>query len=312
MTTRLFTLLVLAAGLGIAAERSVLIEEIKQTERDFCAAVVKDGGGIAFPQFMAEPSVWGGEVYPDRATASAKIANRPRRPGVATYWDPFFADVSLAGDLGYAIGNSWVTGLKTPEGQPRKSEGFTFTVWRKQADGTWKFVLDAGGPSTPESVAAIVAAAKASPLDNSPDSAGHDPVQSARELRELDDGFAKAANYSTAFLEAASPHAFSLDLNAYGKAQVATALAARKITTASREPLFAETASSGDLGYSFGLWQVQTGSETTPAKGVYFTMWKRQRDGTWRWLIDNTFMAPPGPLAEKLAKFREATVILNH
>ncbi|MBA4137764.1 MAG: hypothetical protein C0518_10650 [Opitutus sp.] len=293
-------------------DRAALIEAMKQTERDFCALVVKEGGYVGFTTFMAEPSVFSGDVFPDRATARAKLPNRPRRPGVATYWEPVFGDIARSGDFGYIWGSSWVTGLTTPEGQPRNAEGFTFTVWRQQADGTWKFVLDAGGPSTPDAVAAVVAAAKSAPMDDAllaPDARG--AAAGARELLALDESLGRTSEFSEAFIAAAASDAFSLDLAAYGQPQVATVLRAQPRTGASREPLHAEVASSGDLGYSFGLWHGRTAPNSAPAEGAYFTMWKRQRDGSWRWVIDNTFVATDGLLAAKLARFRTAAAALR-
>lgn len=294
-----------------AADRPALIEEMKQAERDFCALVVKEGGYVAFPAFMAEPSVFSGDVFPDRATARAKLPNRPRRPGVATHWEPVFGDLARSGDFGYIWGNSWVTGLTTPEGQPRKAEGFTFTVWRKQADGTWKFVLDAGGPSSPETVAAVLAAAKTAPMNDALLAPARDAADAVRELFAVDESIGRASDSSATLIAAAADDAFSLDLGAYGRAQVTTALAA-SAPRGTREVLHADVAASGDLGYSFGLWHGPEVAGAARGEGVYFTMWKRQRNGAWRWVINNTFVPKPGTLDEKIAKFREAASILRH
>lgn len=53
------------------------------------------------------------------------------------------------------------------------------------------------------------------------------------------------------------------------------------------EPLRAEA--SGNLGYTFGAYTVQTklasGKDTT-IYGNYISVWKRKKDGTWRYVID--------------------------
>jgi ketosteroid isomerase-like protein len=57
-------------------------------------------------------------------------------------WTPFKAEAAKSGDLGYTIGNwKFVTTDSTYYGN-------YYTVWKKQNDGSWKFVLD-GGNNTP-------------------------------------------------------------------------------------------------------------------------------------------------------------------
>ncbi len=59
------------------------------------------------------------------------------------------------------------------------------------------------------------------------------------------------------------------------------------------EPLRAEV--SGDLGYTFGTWTRQkinaTPSDST-LYGNYVTIWKRQTDGTWKWVLDTGNSTP--------------------
>ena len=43
---------------------------------------------------------------------------------------------------------------------------------------------------------------------------------------------------------------------------------------------------SGDLGYTFGKWQSKTKSTGAIEKGTYVTIWKRQPDGTWKYVLD--------------------------
>lgn len=62
------------------------------------------------------------------------------------------------------------------------------------------------------------------------------------------------------------------------------------------EPLRAEA--SGNLGYTFGSYTLT--SKTTDGKdtvqyGNYISVWKRKRDGSWRYVID-TGNSTPGPV----------------
>lgn len=62
-------------------------------------------------------------------------------------WKPLFAKISEAGDLGYTYG-TWEYFLKGED--TAASEGCYVTIWEKQVDGSWKFVLDTGTSGLPE------------------------------------------------------------------------------------------------------------------------------------------------------------------
>jgi ketosteroid isomerase-like protein len=59
-------------------------------------------------------------------------------------------------------------------------------------------------------------------------------------------------------------------------------------------PVYAGIAKSGDLGFTTGPWAFGD----TLAHGFYFTIWKKQPDGTWRFQLDH------GPPHEGVSKFR--------
>ena len=56
------------------------------------------------------------------------------------------------------------------------------------------------------------------------------------------------------------------------------------------EPLSAEVAQSGELGYTWGNWKF-TMPDTT-LYGNYFTAWKKQADGKWKILLDGGNATP--------------------
>ncbi len=63
-------------------------------------------------------------------------------------WEPTKADIAQSGDLGYTFGN-WLLKTKTSDGKDTVVYGNYVSIWKKQADGTWKYVLD-GGNTTPK------------------------------------------------------------------------------------------------------------------------------------------------------------------
>ncbi len=49
-------------------------------------------------------------------------------------------------------------------------------------------------------------------------------------------------------------------------------------------PYKAEASKSGELGYTLGNWKFVT--KDTILYGNYYTIWKKQNDGTWRFVVD--------------------------
>lgn len=56
-------------------------------------------------------------------------------------WKPDFVEVAISGDLAYTYGNYRYTKIDST-GHKSMNSGIFHTVWKKQADGTWKFVYD--------------------------------------------------------------------------------------------------------------------------------------------------------------------------
>lgn len=50
------------------------------------------------------------------------------------------------------------------------------------------------------------------------------------------------------------------------------------------QPNKAEAAKSGDFGYTLGNWKFV--SKDTVMYGNYYTIWKKQKDGKWKFVID--------------------------
>ena len=61
-------------------------------------------------------------------------------------WEPLFEKISECGDLGYTYGLHTSTDKLTGE----ITGGTYITIWQKQKDGSWKFVLDTGTQGLPD------------------------------------------------------------------------------------------------------------------------------------------------------------------
>jgi len=63
------------------------------------------------------------------------------RPNETLTWAPTFVDVSKSGDLAYTYGDYTFTHYDSL-GTVLQNKGIFHTVWKRQADGEWRFVWD--------------------------------------------------------------------------------------------------------------------------------------------------------------------------
>lgn len=62
-----------------------------------------------------------------------------------------------------------------------------------------------------------------------------------------------------------------------------------KTTSVKWSPDFVETSTDGTIGYTYGkyIWQSKDSTgKITESKGVFHTVWKRQSDGSWKYVWD--------------------------
>src|SRR5208337_1946474 len=103
------------------------------------------GAGAARAQ-LPEPGMT--QEAPNPLTdATAKPANWSPKDYELT-WTPTDAMMGPSGNMGYTWGH-FEGRSKDANGNPVLTSGRYITMWRKQADGTWKVVLDAGANEPP-------------------------------------------------------------------------------------------------------------------------------------------------------------------
>ena len=117
-------------------------QEIIQTENDFSAMAVKDGIPAAFLAYAAQDAVLkrGNNLVVGRDAIKERFAQQ-NQGNVKLEWSPDFVDVSESGDLGYTYGNYTFTSTDSL-GNKVEDKGIFHTVWKRQADGEWRFVWD--------------------------------------------------------------------------------------------------------------------------------------------------------------------------
>jgi ketosteroid isomerase-like protein len=148
-TTLLFAaFLVLPFSMRAAPpDKAQLKAEVAKMEDAFCAMAQEKGLLAAFQHFAA-PDVAFIDTDPRKFRGPAAVLERigPDEPGVKLTWSASFTDVSDDGTLGYNYGryDFFKTGADGKEGP--HSDGWFLTIWKRQPDGTWRYVMDQGSP----------------------------------------------------------------------------------------------------------------------------------------------------------------------
>ena len=77
----------------------------------------------------------------DSLTSVMGTDNPPGSPTLK--WEPLKAEVAVSGDLGYTFGRYQRISIDSLNNESSRY-GTYVSVWKKQEDGSWKFVIDAG------------------------------------------------------------------------------------------------------------------------------------------------------------------------
>jgi len=100
----------------------------------------KEGIAAAFTYYADENAVidYNDKLLKGRNEIKGHYADKKYKD-VSLEWAPDFVDAS--GNLGYTYGN-YTFSRKDSTGKTETFKGIFHTVWKKQSDGTWRFVWD--------------------------------------------------------------------------------------------------------------------------------------------------------------------------
>jgi ketosteroid isomerase-like protein len=119
-----------------------------QLEAKFAQDTAK-GGGKAFASWFADEGVTlanGKAPVRGRAAIAAEATWDPKTYQLT--WTPQGGQMSLSGDMGFTWGH-YEGRAKDRSGKTITTSGRYMTIWRKQADGTWKVALDSSNDEPP-------------------------------------------------------------------------------------------------------------------------------------------------------------------
>lgn len=120
------------------------LEAIRAADTDFAAMATKLGTGRAFGEFAAANAQifsMPGEFITGPQAISEAFGPTTDESNLA--WHPVAGEVAKSGDLGFTVGNAVFTGRRA-DGTPERRYSKYLTVWKKQHDGRWRYVVDGG------------------------------------------------------------------------------------------------------------------------------------------------------------------------
>ncbi|HVG31650.1 MAG TPA: nuclear transport factor 2 family protein [Pyrinomonadaceae bacterium] len=278
------------------------LRSLVEAERAFARTSVQKGVRDSFFEFFAEDGI-NFTPHPTNTRDAIRKSQPPAtRPPITLNWEPAFADISQAGDLGYTTGPFWITD-QSAEKRPTR-HGFYFSIWKKQADGQWKVVIDAGiqMPAPASNQPPGFHAASASQFKQKSAKLNVEAERTA--LANLEREFLQAAKAEGVAKAFESFMADEARLHRTGmfpltEKDAIRAFFAAKPLTMTWETVKADVSQSNDLGYTYGSYELKensTAATTTGAasveKGYFVRVWKRNKDGKWKVVLDTTNPLP--------------------
>ncbi len=266
---------------------------VVEAEHAFAQRSIDQGMKPAFLRYAAPDGIIINRGGPVNAIETWAQRN-PAPEGLLTWW-PTYADVSRAGDMG------WTTGpyefREKPSDAKPADTGHFFTVWRRQQDGGWKFVLDLGvrhpAPEAPETTLRYPSWLKKS----APAAEFSDTATARKSLLEAERKFSEESAKKGARAALLSRADETLRMYRQGTHPVVGRDAVARALKVDSEmivwkSLAGDVAGSGDLGYAYGTYEVGATSTQPTERGNYARVW-RHNGGQWRVVFQVVSPNPP-------------------
>jgi len=288
MLTRLLTsgLALVAIGTPLAAQRASAHAALLAADSALAATVGRDGLGAALPPAMTDDAHLleaGQPLLGGRAAIARFLAADAATGAIRFSWRAIRADLSADGRVGYTMGY----GPMRVRGDSTVPGGYAI-AWRRGADGRWQVRAFLRAP--------VRVALDSAPAGFGTPAAAHVEIAGATAARTRDEvmaadvafaGTAVQRGAGEAFGAWAAPDAAMLS-GTFGPEAIRAAFAGGPPTSYRWAPVDGEGAASGELGWTVGTARVEATVDGKPRVNhtKYLTVWKRQPDGSWRWVFD--------------------------
>lgn len=274
----------LVLGIASVVQGQSALQEMVKTEQAFSKMAEEKNTRDAFMTFIADdgllfrPGAVNGKKWMLEHPGPPSDKKPDKKPLLA--WQPAFAGMAASGDLGFTTG-PWEAKADIHDEKP-SAYGHFMTVWKKQADGSWKFVVDlgishpqSGGPQSHWEPADTSKKEIFKPVDG---------TSARKSLLDRDQGYTVAE-----FAAYASPDVRLYRANSlpFIGRDAAAAELAKTNGTIMWHPVSADVSQAGDLGYTHGTYEVSDDTKKVIERGSYVRIWKKQ-GATWQIVMDVT------------------------
>jgi ketosteroid isomerase-like protein len=270
------------------------VTKLVEAERSFALAAATVGTRAAFLEYLTDKALI---FRPHPVNAHVWYAENTEDSGLLS-WGPAYAEVSSSGDMGYTTG-PWEFRRNAADAEAA-SYGHYVSIWGKQADGSWRVLLDIGNTYDRP-------VKRSSKVETRIGSGGGEVDQSKEReiLLATERVFADESEKGT--LIGAYMAYTTDDVRYYRvgappvKGQTPTRNALKGIHgimtwTASG----AGVAVSGDLGYTYGTMELRDReSGAVIDANSYMRIWRIEDGGRWSVALDIALPSGPAPVLEE-------------
>lgn len=254
-----------------------ILRAVVASERNFARNCLEHGIHESFLQFFADDSI----IFAPAPTNGKAFYQKYEDKGPRLVWQPIFASVSNSGELGVTTG-PWELRQSATD-QTAIAFGQFVSIWKKQPDNSWKVIVDVGidNPKPTGSPPEVQLSPPGEP-SNTDVSLRHRSLEQAE--KSLANSLTVDAGKAVSDLASEEIRVFRDDsFPAVGNATAKIMLnsdhrkLARKISGAA-------ISASSDLAYCYGSYSNEHGDSS--AAGHFLTIWKLDRAGDWKILLD--------------------------
>ena len=263
-----------AFGSGVVSQVQVPTDAaaVVAVEREFAADGATRGWAASFRRYHAPEAI---VLQPDPIKAEITLAKVEGDGPNSLLWRPAYAGIARSGDFGFTTGPVQIRG----------QEGIRshyFTIWRKQADGSWKWIFDAGCEVSDASPLPADAAVPMLPVASSGAGSANTAIDA---VTAIENALALDARGAVGRLLDSLPA--DARVNRVGQrpavGQPAAAELMRKDGAVAFKSLMRESSSSGDLVFSMG--EARDTFEGKERLRYFARVWQLRPEG-WRLVFD--------------------------
>lgn len=273
----LFLVVVVLPVMAQEPDSSSSLFKMRDAERHFAQNSVIHGRNAAFVESFADESV----IFTDKWINNGKQYWRERKDAaVVLKWEPEYMDIAVSRDFGISTG-PW----EMQEYRPNTSAiytGYFLTVWKKQNNGVWQVILDAGS-GTPTPVGNVHSFSFPGGADKH---VTYTKITASvkNELPDIENQMLKAWKNNPSLSTYTSFLASNARMQNAGHLPTINRDTINKFVSKFDKKLTwtiagSGIANSGDLGFTYGY--IFTNGVQDKLSGHYVRIWKKQPDGKW-------------------------------